>query len=258
LSDKICKNFNNNNNHNNSCSNYDEPSCTCIRNGPFYTQDKKLIANFQDKNWHRQITYPIVECNIECVCEEDTCQNRVVQLGSEHDLLVFDCGLKGKGVKTNSFIQAGQFVADYLGEIIGLNEAERLIKLRKELNEPNYILFLKEHCSRKETRAAIDDNQSTATTTIITVIDAKNYSNIARFINHSCEPNLFVLPVRINNIVPHAALFALRDIQMGEELSYDYMPPTTTTTGEKSQDTSLSDVKCLCGSALCRKFLPAL
>ncbi len=235
MNNNICNN-NNNNNHN-------EPICTCIRNGPFYTQDKKLNANFEDKNWHRQFSYPIVECNIECLCDESTCANRVVQLGSVHDLLVFDCGQKGKGVRANSFIQAGQFVADYLGEIIGLNEAERLVKRRKELNEPNYILFLKEHCPPSET--------------ITTVIDARNYSNIARFINHSCEPNLFVLPVRINNIVPHAALFAIRDIQIGEELAYDYMPATTTSEDEE-KSLSLSEIKCLCSSSSCRKFLPAL
>jgi euchromatic histone-lysine N-methyltransferase len=52
-------------------------------------------------------------------------------------------------------------------------------------------------------------------------IDANRYANIARFINHSCLPN--VVPVKVfadhqDLRFPHIALFASRDIPKGQEL----------------------------------------
>jgi histone-lysine N-methyltransferase SETMAR len=142
---------------------------------------------------------------------------------------------------------------DYLGEIIGREQAENLIKQRNDQNEPNYILYLRE---------VFESKGKTVNEMKITVIDAKNYSNEARFINHSCEPNLFVLPVRINNIVPHAALFALRDINEMEELSYDYNgtigecvgPKMTELNAPANKDLHLT--KCFCGSPKCKGYLP--
>lgn len=52
-------------------------------------------------------------------------------------------------------------------------------------------------------------------------IDARRYGNLARFINHSCAPNL--LPVRVfvehqDLHFPRIAFFANRDIEADEEL----------------------------------------
>ena len=52
-------------------------------------------------------------------------------------------------------------------------------------------------------------------------LDANSYGNIARFINHSCSPNL--TPVKVfayhqDLRFPHIALFANRDIKKGEDL----------------------------------------
>ena len=56
-------------------------------------------------------------------------------------------------------------------------------------------------------------------------IDANRYANLARFINHSCRPN--VVPVKVfaehqDLRFPHIALFACRDIKKGDELGFDY------------------------------------
>lgn len=192
------------------CSN----KCACLnrstkRNN--YDKDRKLNVDIKDDtNWHLQL-YPINECNQECLCNEINCSNRVVQQGPSFNFEVFDCemSVKGKGLRAKDFIPASSFVIEYIGEIITEDEALRLLKQRTDLKEPNYIMFLREFYS---------DDRLMQTT----VIDARNYSNQARYINHSCCPNLFLLPVRIDNIVPHAALFSLRDILPNEELSYDY------------------------------------
>lgn len=49
--------------------------------------------------------------------------------------------------------------------------------------------------------------------------------NIFRYINHSCDPNLYVQPTlrtHTDRKMPDIALFTLRDVRQFEELSYDY------------------------------------
>ena len=56
-------------------------------------------------------------------------------------------------------------------------------------------------------------------------IDARRYGNIARFINHSCDPNLVPVKVFIDHRdlkFPRIAFFASRDIETNEELVFDY------------------------------------
>lgn len=57
-----------------------------------------------------------------------------------------------------------------------------------------------------------------------------------RFFNHSCEPNC--------GLTPGLELIAIRDIEQGEELSYDY----STTMLEQHWE-----MKCNCGASRCRK-----
>lgn len=59
-----------------------------------------------------------------------------------------------------------------------------------------------------------------------------------RFINHSCNPNTGI----INDIT----LIALRDIQKGEELYFDY---------STSMDEAHWVMQCMCGEANCRKII---
>lgn len=55
------------------------------------------------------------------------------------------------------------------------------------------------------------------------VCDATLAGGSARFINHSCTPNCRTTVLKVNNKDLHMGVFALRDIQEGEELCYDYM-----------------------------------
>ncbi|XP_016415308.1 histone-lysine N-methyltransferase SUV39H1-A-like [Sinocyclocheilus rhinocerous] len=56
-------------------------------------------------------------------------------------------------------------------------------------------------------------------------IEAARYGNISHFVNHSCDPNLQVYNVLIDNLnerLPRTAFFAKRGIKAGEELTFDY------------------------------------
>jgi len=63
-----------------------------------------------------------------------------------------------------------------------------------------------------------------------------------RLFNHSCEPNAGINGERY--------LIALRDIQSGEEITYDY----SSTTGTNILPESWS-MECHCGHSLCRKTI---
>ncbi|KAF9410229.1 hypothetical protein HW555_010623 [Spodoptera exigua] len=78
-------------------------------------------------------------------------------------------------------------------------------------------------------------------------VDAAQYGSAARFINHSCRPNL--APVRVftdtrDLRLPTVALFAITDIQQDEELTFDY--------GDKFWSVKSKWMKCECGSVDCR------
>lgn len=55
------------------------------------------------------------------------------------------------------------------------------------------------------------------------VADATVWGGIARYINHSCAPNCFTEKFKGPDGVWRMGIYALRDIDLGEELHYDYM-----------------------------------
>lgn len=78
-------------------------------------------------------------------------------------------------------------------------------------------------------------------------IDARRYGNIARFINHSCDPNLIPVKVYIDHQdlkFPRIAFFAARDIQINEELAFDY--------GDKFWIIKYKSFTCSCYAEKCK------
>jgi len=56
-------------------------------------------------------------------------------------------------------------------------------------------------------------------------IDANDYGNVSRFLNHSCEPNLQNYQVWIEHLDKRRSrivFFSNRYIRQGEELTFDY------------------------------------
>ncbi|XP_012681529.2 histone-lysine N-methyltransferase SUV39H1-A isoform X2 [Clupea harengus] len=192
---------------------------------------------------------PIYECNSRCRCGPD-CINRVVQRGIQYDLCIFrtDNG-RGWGVRTLDRILKNTFVMEYLGEIITTEEAER----RGEAYDSQGATYLFD----------LDYVEDVFT------VDAANYGNVSHFVNHSCEPNLQVYNVFIDNLderLPRIVFFATRYIKAGEELTFDYKMQIDPVDAESSKmDFSLATVEgpsrkrmrveCKCGVESCRKYL---
>uniref|UniRef100_A0A7E4V670 SET domain-containing protein n=1 Tax=Panagrellus redivivus TaxID=6233 RepID=A0A7E4V670_PANRE len=129
-------------------------------------------------------------------------------------------------------IPKGTFVSQYLGEVLTPDEArDRLLPSYEGKN--NYILCLAENFDQG---------------VMLTCIDAAEFGNVSRFMNHSCDANLEIKLVRTNIVIPRACLFARRDIAAGEELCYNYGT-------EYTEELTLGP-PCHCGSSNCIGFLP--
>ena len=98
-------------------------------------------------------------------------------------------GLHGLGLFATGHVEKGSVVAEYWGELVTEEEADR--------RGGKYLYELEDKIS----------------------IDGKSRKNIARYINHSCSPNC-----EPQENVKESRLFivAKRDIQPGEEFSYSY------------------------------------
>ncbi|PBC30578.1 Histone-lysine N-methyltransferase, H3 lysine-9 specific [Apis cerana cerana] len=183
----------------------------------WYDEEGKLIPEFN-------YTDPpmLFECNPACDCNRITCNNRVIQHGLTQRFQLFRTKGKGWGLRTLRHIPKGSYVCEYVGEIISDSEADHR-------EDDSYLFDL--------------DNRDGETY----CIDARRYGNIARFINHSCAPNL--LPVRVfvehqDLHFPRIAFFANRDIEADEELGFDY--------GEKFWIIKCKSFTCTCGAENCR------
>jgi len=216
--------------------------CSCInRFGPAYDTDGHLL----DVVPYTDLQRPVLECNGDCLCGQ-SCSNRVVQHGVTANLQVFDVGDKGIGVQTLQPILRGSFVCEYAGELLSYRSARRRAA-STSLATHNYILEVREFFGAKS---------------LMTCVDATYAGNVGRFVNHSCDPNLFVQPVRVENAIPRVALFALKDIPVNTELTYDYaggvniMGEYDCSCTPGSCESKVPRKPCLCGSSHCRLFLP--
>jgi SET domain-containing protein len=129
--------------------------------------------------------------------------------------------IHGRGVFALKRIKKGTRVIEYLGERITHKEADERYADHDE-NDNHTFLFIVDRC---------------------TVVDGGVNGNEARFINHGCDGNC-------ESEIEGGRIFieAIRSIEPGEELSYDYQ------IGREPGDPSNVDeiYACRCGVAKCR------
>ncbi|KAK2862556.1 hypothetical protein Q5P01_002089 [Channa striata] len=233
--------------HSHSCL---PESCCCLQ---AHGQAYDSTGTLRDiKRTDTAYSSPVFECNALCACS-DSCSNRIVQRGLRLRLEVYRTRNRGWGVRTLEPITHGTFVCEYAGEVISFDEA-RQRQLAQKSEESNYIISVREHAG---TGGVIE-----------TFVDPAMVGNVGRFLNHSCLPNLFMLPVRVHSVVPRLALFAGRDIDALEELTFDYsggysnQPPVellSTKSDAAMQASSTNGLQrkvCHCGAKNCTQFLP--
>lgn len=133
-------------------------------------------------------------------------------------------GVHGRGVYAVAPVAAGERLVEYKGERISDEEAER--RHPADPANPTHTFYF-----------SLSEGG---------VIDANFGGNSARWINHSCEPNC-----EANEVDGRVYIHALRDIEPGEELFYDYH----LSVDERLTAKLKRDYQCRCGAASCRGTL---
>ncbi|KAJ5195149.1 uncharacterized protein N7498_008587 [Penicillium cinerascens] len=129
------------------------------------------------------------------------------------------------GLYAEENITANDMIIEYVGE-----------KVRQQVADMRERRYLKSGIGSSYL-FRIDEN---------TVIDATKRGGIARFINHSCTPNCTAKIIKVDGS-KRIVIYALRDIERDEELTYDYK-------FEREWDSD-DRIPCLCGSIGCKGFL---
>jgi SET domain-containing protein len=135
-------------------------------------------------------------------------------------------GVHGKGVFALQVIAAGARIIEYKGQVITWKEALR--RHPHDPAQPNHTFYFH-----------LDDKH---------VIDANVDGNAARWINHACEPNC-----QAQEADGRVFIEALRELQPGEELFYDY----GLVIDERYTPRLKKDYECRCGSPICRHTMLA-
>lgn len=142
---------------------------------------------------------------------------------------VSDDPSKGRSVKTRSHIQKGQFVVEYKGDLIDSVEAEKRERALLEDGILDSYMFYFQH-SRRTWWFVKDTTKDDAMHPLICCshcsidsTDERPEFGLARLINHSrTSPNLIARKFIDKQRQPHIAFLASRDINVGEELAFDY------------------------------------
>ncbi|KAF3435320.1 hypothetical protein FNV43_RR22407 [Rhamnella rubrinervis] len=204
----------------------------------------------------------VFECGPKCGCGP-ACVNRTSQRGLKYRLEVFRTPNKGWAVRSWDFIPSGAPVCEYIGI---LRRTEDLDNVSKN----DYIFDIdclqtmkglggRERRSRAVSIPAINsldglDDQISENVPEF-CIDAGSVGNVARFINHSCGPNLFVqcvLSTHHDIKLARIVLFAADNIPPLQELTYDYGYALDSVL---APDGKVKQMLCYCGAADCRKRL---
>jgi histone-lysine N-methyltransferase ASH1L len=149
---------------------YEMQACHCRIPRGLANPDSDTLCRGCGEDCINRMTY--TECDTQlCPLPEDLCSNRRIQRQRSSALTLtlerFMTDAKGWGVKTKTSIAPGDFIMEYVGEVV----SEKEFKLRM-LTE--YIEDTHHYCLH------LDSGM---------VIDGHRMGNECRFVNHSCEPN---------------------------------------------------------------------
>jgi len=163
-----------------------------------------------------------MECVGDCSCGT-ACANQRFQRKQYADVTVIKTEKKGYGLRANADMQPGDFIFEYIGEVIDERTfRRRMIQYDEERIKHFYFMSLRKG----------------------EFVDATKKGNLGRFCNHSCNPNCFVDKWVVDDKL-RMGIFAERKIKAGEELVFNY-----------NVDRYGADPQpCYCGESNCTGFI---
>ncbi|KAJ8394454.1 hypothetical protein AAFF_G00046650 [Aldrovandia affinis] len=163
------------------------------------------------------------ECHPQVCPAGDSCQNQSFNKRQYTQVEIFRTLARGWGLRSISDIKKGEFVNEYVGEVIDEEECRARIRHAQENDICNFYML------------TLDKDR---------IIDAGPKGNQARFMNHSCQPNCETQKWTVNGDT-RVGLFALVDIPKGVELTFNY----------NLECLGNGKTVCKCGAPNCSGFL---
>lgn len=204
--------------------------CSCVK------PNKSLFTSNWYKNLSQYNKNTYFGCGKDCInrlifweCVENICpwgslcQNKRFQNNETVEIYPLKTLNKGWGLFAGQFIPKGSFIVQYIGEIYYLDSQYGERKL-KEYQSKNCTYLM-----------SISNTE---------VIDPTYKGNIARFINHSCDPNCETQKWYVQGEIC-IGVFSIKDIRENEELTFNYGFDLFKTIFQK----------CYCGSFNCKGYL---
>jgi len=232
-------------------------TCSCARlNGmdfPYVRRDGGRLVEAKDV---------VFECGPNCSCGP-SCVNRISQQGLKYHLEVFLTPNKGWAVRSWDSIPAGALVCEYTGILMRTDELDSVLE-NNFIFEIDCVQTMKGIDGRQRRLGDVskhdngeleklDDKKGDGQPEFC--IDAGTAGGVARFINHSCDPNLFVQCVLSSHHDPKLArvmLCAADNIPPLQELTYDYGYRLDSVVDSEGR---VKEMACYCGAIECRKRL---
>ncbi|KAL9188870.1 hypothetical protein ACHAXT_011360 [Thalassiosira profunda] len=208
---------------------HDEPcndeTCSCIQNGFFCTKacgwsskSPNFFRGCECKGQCLQNSCSCVAANRECdpdlcktcgACSDppgapagdgQRCRNDNISMQRSACLLLSESTIEeaGWGLFTDGPLKRGDFVVEYVGEVISQEEAERRGVIYDKMNM-SYLFNLSSDFT----------------------VDATRKGNLARYANHSTTPNIEPRMIQVNGDM-RIGFFAKQDIAARSELFFNY------------------------------------
>ncbi|XP_054470085.1 histone-lysine N-methyltransferase NSD2 [Anoplopoma fimbria] len=166
------------------------PKCNC-------KPTDERPCGFESECLNRMLQY---ECHPQVCPSAERCCNQDFTKRLYPETKIIKTPGKGWGLISLRDIKKGEFVNEYIGELIDEEECRARIKYAHENNITDFYML------------TIDKDR---------IIDAGPKGNYSRFMNHSCQPNCETQKWTVNGDT-RVGLFAVCDIPAGTELTFNY------------------------------------
>ncbi|XP_074465891.1 histone-lysine N-methyltransferase NSD2 isoform X2 [Sebastes fasciatus] len=166
------------------------PKCNC-------KPTDERPCGFESECLNRMLQY---ECHPQVCPNGERCCNQDFTKRLYPETKIIKTPGKGWGLISFRDIKKGEFVNEYIGELIDEEECRARIRYAQENNIIDFYML------------TIDKDR---------IIDAGPKGNYSRFMNHSCQPNCETQKWTVNGDT-RVGLFAVCDIPAGTELTFNY------------------------------------
>ncbi|XP_054481550.1 LOW QUALITY PROTEIN: histone-lysine N-methyltransferase, H3 lysine-36 specific [Anoplopoma fimbria] len=165
----------------------------------------------------------LYECHPQVCPAGERCLNQAFSKRQYSQVETFRTLSRGWGLRCVHDIKKGQFVSEYVGEVIDEEECRSRIRHAQENDICNFYML------------TLDKDR---------IIDAGPKGNEARFMNHCCQPNCETQKWTVSGDT-RVGLFALVDVAAGVELTFNY----------NLECLGNGKTVCKCGAPNCSGFL---